>query len=305
MTTLLNSVYQEKEIKDSPNMRLSSADMGNMEQTIGSIYNEYQEFICIGQDDKVKEMPAYKLHFKQYNQDLGLAAVEYEDGIYHLYVSDKTYKSKERTGILFHEFTHIYDREFLYNKWKLSKDTKLGNVNMHIYTEIHAEQIRLLSMLGCNTIDEIDIKVDYNRVIQNMEGKEVSFYEYLKGFRKQLIKCTDEGKKIALYKGKINEIGLRSLIDKIAYYIGALSIYVKYCNYGVDELKDLSYLSDFWERDMEVFRTSVVCNLSDLVNLYCNKDIKNLCKNEICDSGTLLMHNWKKNARENLHIIDK
>lgn len=78
ITTLLNVIYQEREIKDNPDMRLSFKHWNNMKQVIDKLYNEYQTFMCIAEDDIVSVMPDYEVYFKQYKRDFSLAAVEYE-----------------------------------------------------------------------------------------------------------------------------------------------------------------------------------------------------------------------------------
>lgn len=274
----------------------------NVQEEIGKYYEEYKLFM--GRENLPDYIFSYKKREGILNKDsYALAELEYINGYYHLWVTDSAFNRKDRKELLFHEFTHIYDKEYLFEKWRFSKESKLGNSDTHIYTEIHAEQIRLLLMLGANNQFQTNHCVDRFTVIRDLNEENMLFNEYLLQTKKLLIKSVDDVKKFQLTNRKISEEYLLSLLNKIAYYIGALSIYSRYCTYEVDNLMDLSNLSEFWEKDMSVFHSQVVRNISDLINMYCTRDIYSLNKMEIANSGTLLMYNWKKNAEDNLHIL--
>ena len=83
---------QPKNLKDVPDMILSLSEEEEMTEAIHSIYEEYQAFM------QTTDMPEYQIHFKSKNKScfsrsLDMACVEYEQGIYHLYVSDDAYNS--------------------------------------------------------------------------------------------------------------------------------------------------------------------------------------------------------------------
>lgn len=82
------------------------------------------------------------------------------------------------------------------------------------------------------------------------------------------------------------------MVDKICYYIGALTVYQKYCNHKVDDVMDLSKLSDYWNID-----------IGKIINFYCTHDlykptVKTLSKSEMKDVGDILMYNLIKEARK-------
>lgn len=134
-------------------MVLITSKEDGMKATVYEIYKEYQKFMHI------TDMPEYKIYIKSkrksyFLHSLDMACEEYEQGKYYLYVSDVAYDINIKKEILFHEFTHIYDREYLYNKYHFSKEGKLADINIHPFTEIHAEQVRFLYMLGCKDIND-------------------------------------------------------------------------------------------------------------------------------------------------------
>lgn len=70
--------------------------------------------------------------------------------------------------------------------------------------------------------------------------------------------------------------------DQLLYYIGALSIYIKYCDYKNDELMDLSNVVDSWHVE---------------IDLYCNNDIYTLEKIDIIKKSEIRMCDFVKGAK--------
>lgn len=284
-----NSLFSPKDITECRDMIVGNSQKNNAKK---EIYNLYQEFKLFINSDDENNTPDYRLYLKKRPIDIELAAVEYKDESYNLYVSNNALKQRTiSNGILFHEFTHIFDREFLNRKWAISKNKKHYSIKAHVYTEIHAEQIRLLYILGCKTEKDYDITINEDTLIYNLDGKQVVFNKYLNDSRQQII---DYSEKCRNNKSKITESVMRCIIDKISYYIGALSVYKKFCSDNIDELMDLSSVSEFWEKNMYIAGYNV-CTLSDILHLYCDRDIYSLNKKEISDSASLLMYTWKNN----------
>lgn len=276
-------IQTPQSLKEAPETSLTFLEKETVEKRILEIYKEYQSFMS------VNDMPRYKIHFKKKSvETLELASVEYEDEIYHLYISDVAYNSINIKGILFHEFTHIYDREYLYNKYRFSKDGNLSNIHTHTFTEIHAEQIKFLFMLGLKDINDIQTNISHNTIVYDMDNKESEFYDYLKNFNCMLkdfyfkrIKTINK----AYQKTTKDKIG--SMVDKLLYYIGALSVYGKYCDYKIDELKDLTVIQDTWK-----------VSLNEVIDFYCNNDIYNLKKKDIINTSEIMMCDFVRGAKE-------
>lgn len=71
--------------------------------------------------------------------------------------NEQYYKSK-----LYHEFTHIYDANIIFNEiLDIEKFDKL----MSSYSEFHASQVELLSCFNYDSIDNINPKFDINSMI--------------------------------------------------------------------------------------------------------------------------------------------
>lgn len=270
-------------LKEAPETSLTFSEKEAAEKRISEIYEEYQRFMSIN------DMPRYKIHFKKKSvETLELASVEYENGMYYLYISDVAYNSINIKGILFHEFTHIYDREYLYSKYRFSKDGNKSNIHTHTFTEIHAEQIKFLFMLGLKDINDTSTNINHNSIIYNMEDKQSSFYDYLKNYNEMLKDFYS--KRINVIKKsyqKTSKDKIGSMVDKLLYYIGALSVYVKYCDYKIDELKELNAIQDTWK-----------VSLNEVIDLYCNNDIYTLKKIDIINTSEIMMCDFVRGAKE-------
>ena len=276
-------IQTPQSLKEAPETSLTFPEKEMAEKRILKIYEEYQRFMS------VNDMPRYKIHFKKKSiETLELASVEYEDEIYHLYISDVANNSINIKGILFHEFTHIYDREYLYGKYRFSKDGNKSNIHTHAFTEIHAEQIKFLFMLGLKDINDTSNNIHHNAMIYNMEDKQSPFYDYLKNYNEKLKDFYS--KRINVIKKsyqKTTKDKIGSMVDKILYYIGALSVYVKYCEYKIDELKDLNAIQDIWK-----------VSLNEVIDLYCNNDIYTLNKSDIINMSEIMMCDFVRSAKE-------
>lgn len=289
LLNILNAIgqsLQPKSLKDSPDLLLTLQDEKVMKETIYKLYEKYQLFMGI------TDMPNYEIHFKIkekncFSYSLDFACEEYEHGTYHLYVSDVAYDSNVRTEILFHEFTHIYDREYLYNKYRFPREGRMADINTHAFTEIHAEQVRFLYMLGCKTVNNIPDSIDHNIIVSDINGRQSSFYNYLKDYKDRIDKIFVQGvEKIKQKHEKISKETIENMVLQLLYYIGALSIYTKYCSYKSDELMDLSNLADRWHVDID-----------KVIDLYCNNDINTLQKIDIVKKSEIMMCDFVRGAK--------
>lgn len=286
---ILNAMTQSlqpKSLKDLPNMVLTLSEEEEMTKTIHDIYEKYQAFM------QTTDMPEYQIHFKNRNcfsRSLDMACIEYEQGIYHLYVSNYAYNSNIRKEILFHEFTHIYDREYLYNKYRFGRDGRMADINTHPFTEIHAEQVRFMYMLGCKDVNDIPKGIDHNNIVFDINGKRFTFYNYLEEIKKGTIdRIFVQGvKKLKRQGKKTSKSIIENMVNQLLYYIGALSIYIKYCNYKNDEFMDLSNVADCWHVEID-----------KVIDLYCNNDINTLQKIDIVKKSEIMMCDFVRGAEK-------
>lgn len=291
-----------KHITECPDVKMNLVTRSKLEKEIHTVFNEYKKFMNIDQSHPyVQHMPEYKLFLKQYTKFVAEGAVKYQDGIYQLYISEGVFQDGLKKDILFHEFSHIYDREYLYAKWKFPKEPLHADYT-HIYTEIHAEQVRFLYVLGAANIDESIQKITHNTKVLSLAGEEKEFYVCLSDLKKDIILYSNKFKKVQLEKKKLNDAPFECITDKIAYFIGAFSVYQNFCKHKLDDLLDFGEITDFWEKDIRIYDKQSVQNLQQLIGLCCSKELEQLSKSEISDIGTLLMHNWYANAKDNLHI---
>ena len=282
---LISQSAQPKSLKDVPDMILSLSEENEMSKTIHDIYEEYQVFM------QTSNLPEYQIHFKRKNKSrsLDMACVEYEHGVYHLYISDDAYHSNIRKEILFHEFTHIYDREYLYNKYRFGRDGRMADINTHPFTEIHAEQVRFLYMLGCKDVNDTPKEIDHNTIVFDINGKQFAFYKYFEEIRKGTIDkvFVQDVENVKRQGKKTSKDAIRNVVDQLLYYTGALSIYTKYCNYKNDELMDLSNVADCWHVEID-----------KVIDLYCNNDINTLQKIDIIKKSEIMMCGFVRGAEK-------
>lgn len=252
---IINNVTGAESLEDLPELSMSEQGREYVTELIHNIYIEYQAFM------EVSDMPEYNLYIKP-QRGLELGAVKYVKGEgYNLYISDTLLKKSSMKEFLFHEFTHIYDKEYLDKVYAYRKGNNVDDRKTHVFTEIHAEQIRFLHMLGCKTINDELKNINHNTLVYSLDGKQKTFYLCLKEFRDKLMKTyfVDAQR---IKSRIIKRSSIEDMVNKITYYIGALTVYQKYCDYELAELMNLSSISDFWNIDLE-----------KLIDFYCNYDI--------------------------------
>lgn len=203
---------------------------------VDKAYIDYQKFV------KVPKMPVYKFKYTK-QQGTTIAEERNENNTYYLIISDKLctpdYKSIAK-GILYHEFTHILDEEELVNKYGFSHEDRN---TPYVYKEVHAEQIKTLHLLGCKTIDDTE-SIDKERISFQYNKKLYNIYDYLIEYQQEL-RCNIKQIESAIQKNtRINIYEFNNILNRIFYYVGTASIYLKYCDVSAYEKLDIK---DVWE----------------------------------------------------------
>lgn len=215
-------------------------------------YTDYQKFV------KVSKMPTYK--FKYINQQgTTIAEERNENNIYYLIISNKLctneYKSTAK-GILYHEFTHILDEEELINKYGFSHNERN---TMYVYKEIHAEQIKTLYLLGCKNIDDLE-SIDKDKISFQYKNEMYNIYDYLIEYQGELRNNIELIENAKNSKIKINIYEFNNIFNRIFYYIGAASIYLKYCNPNAYDALDIKDVWEYYGFGMNYLLKEVVKN---------------------------------------------
>jgi hypothetical protein len=188
---------------------------------VDKAYIEYQQFM------KTSNMPKYKFIYSN-QKGTTIAETRYENNMYNLIIADTvrtTYKAGAQ-GTLFHEFTHIYDEEQLANAYGFSHDDRN---TPYVYKELHAEQVKSLFLLGCKTIDDIENVNPENKQFLYKQNL-YTIYEYLLEYKIELINNITMIETAKETNTKINMCEFNNIINRIFYYIGTASVYLKYCD---------------------------------------------------------------------------
>lgn len=272
-------------LKEVPDMKLTSFQKKDMQEKIEDIYVAYQFFM------ETTDMPTYMIHFKKKcNKNLEIASVEYEQGEYHLYISDEGYNSNIIKEILFHEFTHVYDKEYLYKEYRFAKE---GDRKTYVYTEIHAEQIKFLYMLGAETVNSKLQNVNQNTMVLNMLGDKQSFYEYLQQYKNKLEELYVKDIYNTQFKRRLtSKEKIGSAATKFLYYIGAVTIYQRISDYQIGELTNMKDFDKCWN-----------IKISDVLNFYLKHDLdksnfSTLKKIDIINIGDIIMCEFLNSAKD-------
>lgn len=204
---------------------------------VDKAYEEYQEFM------KVSGMPKY--NFIYINQKgTTVAEAIYDNNRYNLIIANTlgtVYKAGAK-GILVHEFTHIYDDEELVKTYGFSHEDR--NVQ-YVYKELHAEQIKTLYLLGCKTFDDLgNISVNSETFLYGKSLYNIHDYllEYKKEFTKN-ISIIENAKKTNI---QIDLVEFNNLLNRVFYYIGTASVYLKYCNPSAFDELDIQPVYDYY-----------------------------------------------------------
>lgn len=200
-------------------------------------YREYQKFM------KISNMPSYFFRYVKQNGTT-IAEERFENNKYNLIIADTlctTYKDAAK-GILFHEFTHIYDEEELSLIYGFSHDDRN---TPYVYKEVHAEQIKTLYLLGCKTIDDLG-SIDENRVCFHHKKNLYNIYDYLIVCQKELLENIELIEYAKLKNTQINIYEFNNILNRIFYYIGTASVYLKFCNINAYDELDIKDVWDYY-----------------------------------------------------------
>lgn len=215
-------------------------------------YEEYKKFM------KVSSMPSYKFKYT-IQESTTIAEERYENGSYYLIVANTLCSNAYRSiakGILFHELTHILDEEELSRMYGFSHDDRN---TPYVYKEIHAEQIRTLYLLGCETIE--DLKGIDKEKVSFYSGKNLyNIHDYLIESQKELrenIKWIELTKQ---RKAKINMQEFNNVLNRIFYYIGTASIYLKYCDTSAYEELDIKDVWNYYGYNINLLLKEFISN---------------------------------------------
>lgn len=204
---------------------------------VNKAYEEYQEFM------KVSGMPKYNFIYSNQKGSTVAEAI-YDNNRYNLIVANTlgtVYKAGAK-GILIHEFTHIYDEEELTRTYGISHEDR--NIQ-YVYKEVHAEQIKALYLLGCKTFDDLDgINVNSETFLY---GKNLyNIHDYLLEYKKEFIQIIDKIEFAKSTNTKIDLVEFNNLLNRIFYYIGTASVYLKYCNPSAFDELDIQPVYDYF-----------------------------------------------------------
>lgn len=211
---------------------------------VDKAYLEYQEFM------KVSGMPKYK--FQYVNQrGTTIAEERYENNTYNLIIANTlctvAYKAIAK-GILFHEFTHIFDEEKLVNMYGFSHDDRN---TPYVYKEIHAEQIKTLYLLGCKNIDDLG-NIDKDRGSFQHKKSLYNIHDYLIECQKELRENIELIENARQSNTKIDIYEFNNILNRIFYYIGTASIYLKYCDESAYDELDIKDVWDYYGYNMNI-----------------------------------------------------
>ena len=210
---------------------------------VDMVYREYQKFM------QTSNMPSYIFRYVKQNGTT-IAEERFENNKYNLIIADTlctTYKDAAK-GILFHEFTHIFDEEELVNVYGFSHDDRN---TPYVYKEIHAEQIKTLYLLGCKNIDDLG-GIDKDRGSFQHKKSLYDIHDYLIECQKELRENIDLIENARQSNTKIDVYEFNNILNRIFYYIGTSSIYLKYCDESAYDELDIKDVWNYYGYNMNV-----------------------------------------------------
>lgn len=214
-------------------------------------YREYQEFM------QISNMPSYFFRYVKQNGTT-IAEERFENNKYNLIIADTlctTHKDAAK-GILFHEFTHIFDEEELVMTYGLSHDDRN---TPYVYKEIHAEQIRTLYLLGCKTVNDIK-SISKDSKTFSFKNKFYNIYDYIMEYKKELLENINIIEQVKTMGSKIDMQEFSNILTRIFGYIATSSVYLKYCDTNAYNDLDIPFVYDYYNYGLNTFLKECVKN---------------------------------------------
>ncbi len=249
------------------------------EQFIKNEYEKYQKLYGIN-------LPDAKIVFHNTTEDGFYANVKFENN--YIITINPIIKRMDILfikSILFHEFTHIADREKCPFK---NNETKLERY-MKVYSEIHASEIKIRTL----------IKIGNNYTISTL-----NYCIYFNDFKLQLTKFLFlELKKINILPDQVNMLNNIECFIKYINEVIKAFYYIGYCNIFTDELNQKfvqtleSYIHD--KRTLEF-----LLNANNLYRKDNIEDLVNSFEKLYYEYGTIMVRKQLKEYNVDLNSID-
>ncbi len=119
------------------------------------------------------------------------------------------------------------------------------------YKELHAEQIKTLYLLGCKTIDDLEsINVDNETFMYG--GKLYNIHNYLMEYKKEFSRNIATIERAKSTNTKIDMFEFNNMLNRILYYIGTASIYLKFCDTTAFGELSIQDIYDYYGCDLEL-----------------------------------------------------
>jgi hypothetical protein len=232
-----------------------------LKMQIDKAYIDYQKFM------KTSHMPSYRFIYTS-QKGTTIAEMRYDRKQYNLIVADtlETNHKEEVRAVLYHEFTHLYDEENFVKEYGFSHDDRN---TPYVYKELHAEQVKTLFLLGCKTIDDVE-NIDIDSKTFFLNGKMYNIFDYLMMYKKEFANIIDQIEKAITDKKKINMYEFNNYLNRIFYYIGTVSVYIKFCNKKEFDELDINQVYDYFGFGLEslldeLLKNPIGCHTEEMI----------------------------------------
>lgn len=154
-------------------------------------------------------------------------------------------------------------------------------------------------MLGAETVDDKLQNADHNTNVFDLDGNEQGFYTYLKNFKQNLENhYIQEVYKTQFKRMSLSKDVIGSMATKFLYYIGALTIYKRICDYRIEDFTNMEKFDKCWN-----------IKISDVLEFYLNHNLDKsnrttLKKIDIIRTGNIIMCELLNSAKDK-YIITK
>ena len=99
--------------------------------------------------------------------------------------------------------------------------------------------------MGCKTIDDTEsidkemISFQYNKKLYNIYDYLIEYQQELRGNIKQIESAIQKNTRINIYE-------FNNILNRIFYYVGTASIYLKYCDVSAYEKLDIKHVWEYY-----------------------------------------------------------